>query len=223
MDGQSVPSPQVAPAQPQPNTMTVTYERQMQVYKTKLKQNPRDAVTHNLLGICYQGLGRVDEAIKEYKQSVKLDPGYAEAWNNLGSASHLQKKLKPAVKHYRKAIALKPELGSVHRNLGTALLAMGKLNDGLAAYRRAYELNPAIFDQGPGSFRVPTELEGGMEYFCFAKISAASGQVDTALDFLQKARMAGFRDFKKVEKDPDFAKVVVAVRYESLKEGDLRP
>jgi len=63
------------------------------------------------------------------------------------------------------------------------------------------------------------EMDSGMQYFCFAKISAAGGRIDASLDFLAKAHGAGFRDFKRVEKDPDFAKVVLTEQYESLKAG----
>ncbi len=214
-DSQSVSGQQVTLVTAQPNN-TLAYERQVQFYKQKLQDNPRDPMTHNMLAICYQGLQRVDDAIREYKQATNLNPGYAEAWNNLGSAYHVKKNLKQAAKHYRKAIELKPELASAHRNLGTALLAMGKIDGGLDAYRRAYELDPTIFSESSRSCAVK-ETDGGMQYFCFAKISAGSGRIDDALDLLEKAHSAGFKDFKKVEKDPDFAKVVLTERYESLK------
>ena len=205
---------------PQVNS-ALAYQRQTQFFKAKLQQNPQDPVAHNMLGICYQGLRRVDDAIKEYKKATGINPSYAEAWNNMGSAYHLKRKLKDAAKYYRKAIELKPELASAHRNLGTALLSMGKVDQGLAAYRRAYELNADAFKVTASS--IPVEHnDGGMQYFCFAKISAASGQIEAALDFLHRARTLGFRDFRKVEKDPDFAKVVTAERYESLKEGLLQ-
>ena len=214
---QIVPEQQVSAVTVQANS-TLAYERQVQFYQQKLQENPRDALARNLLGMCYQGLQRVDDAIKEYKQSTKINPGYAEAWNNLGSAYHVKKNLKQAVKHYKKAIDLKPELASAHRNLGTALLSMGKINAGLEAYRQAYALNPTIFSE-IGSNSTVKEMDSGMQYFCFAKISAAGGRIDAALDFLQKARNAGFRDFKKVEKDSDFANVVVTERYQDLKAG----
>jgi len=217
-DSQSVSGQQpVTLLTAQPNS-TVAYERQVQFYQQKLQQNPGDATAHNMLGMAYQGLQRFEDAIKAYKQATKLNPRYAEAWNNLGSVYHVKKNLKQAVKHYRKAVELKPDLASSHRNLGTALLAMGKINAGLEAYRRAYELNPTIFSETASSSTVK-ELDSGMQYFCFAKISAASGRTDAALDFLEKARNAGFRDFKKVEKDSDFAKVVATERYESVKAG----
>jgi tetratricopeptide (TPR) repeat protein len=216
-DSQSVSGQPVTPTTIKADA-ALAYERQIQFYRNKIQENPQDAIAHNVLGMCFQGLQRVDEAIKSYKQATRVNPRYAEAWNNLGSAYHVKRNLKQAVKHYRKAIELKPELASAHRNLGTALLARGKMNDGLAAYRRAYELNPTIFVETGSSCSVK-ETDGGMQYFCFAKISAASGRVDAALDFLERARGAGFRDFRKVEKDPDFANTILTERYENVKRG----
>ncbi len=185
-------------------------------YQSALKSNPKDWATRNKLGICYQQINRLPEAIREYKQTLKLNPGYAEAWNNLASVYHGQRKFKDAVKQYRKAIEIKPDLAVAHKNLGVALIAMGKVDEGIAAYARAYELNPAIFDLAPGiSFTAPG-ARPEMQYYYFAKVSAAGGKVDDALEYLRKARELGFRSFGKVKADPDFKMVVSDPRFVSL-------
>lgn len=185
-------------------------------YRAILKSNPKDAVTRNRLGICYQQVGRLPEAIKEYKQAVKLNPRYAEAWNNLASVYHGQKKLKDAVKHYGKAVEIKPGMAVAHRNMGVALFAMGRIDEGIAAYRRAYVLDPAIFESAPGvSFTAPG-AEPAMQYYYFAKVSAAGGKVDEALVYLRKARELGFRGFGKIKADPDFKMVVSDPRFLDL-------
>lgn len=185
-------------------------------YQAALKSNPKDAVTRNRLGICYQQVNRLSEAIREYKQAVKLNPRYAEAWNNLASAYHGQKKFKDAVKQYRKAVEIKPDMAVAHRNMGVAFFAMGRVNEGLAAYRRAFVLDPAIFDSVPGiSFTAPG-AQPVMQYYYFAKVSAASGKVDEALGYLKKARELGFRSFGKIRADPDFKLVVSDPRFPEL-------
>jgi hypothetical protein len=52
--------------------------------------------------------------------------------------------------------------------------------------------------------------------FYFAKICAGSGQLEAALEFLRKAVAAGFRDFGRVARDPDFRNVVEDPRYKQL-------
>jgi tetratricopeptide (TPR) repeat protein len=217
-DSQAAPDRQFSVVRTVQANSALAYQRQVQFYQNKLEANPHDAVAHNLLGMSYQGLERIEDAMKEYRQATKLNPRYAEAWNNLGSAYHMKNNLKQAAKQYRKAIELKPELASAYRNLGTALLAMKKIDQGLEAYRRAYEVDPAIFSAS-GSSSAVRDMDSGMQYFCFAKVSAAGGRIEAALDFLQKARNAGFRDFKRVEKDSDFANVIITERYENVKQG----
>jgi tetratricopeptide (TPR) repeat protein len=185
-------------------------------YKAALLKNPNDAVSHNMLGVCYQSTGQLTAAIKEYQQAIKLDKQYAEAWNNLGSTYHGKRKLKQAVKYYTRAIELKPSLAPPHKNLGTALLQQGKIEAGIAEYRRAFELNRDIFvATTEASFGIQGS-DMAMQYFYFAKLNAASGRIDEALGFLKKARSMGFRNFAKVRRDPDFKNVVADARFASL-------
>jgi hypothetical protein len=55
------------------------------------------------------------------------------------------------------------------------------------------------------------------QYYLYAKLLAARGDVEHALEFLTKAQAAGFHDFAKVESDRDFATLVVDPRYAALK------
>lgn len=207
------------PQEPRNDRQTVAVSvspRTILEYQAALKANPNDPVTHNLLGICYQRTKRLNASIKEYKEAVKLNARYAEAWNNLGSAYHAKGKLKDAVKYYRKAIEIKPDMAPAHKNLGTALLAMGKIDEGLAACRRAFELSPTVFESKT-DISVPTlGADLAAQYYYFAKLSAANGRVDAALDFLKKAQALGFCDFNKVKRDPDFKTVVADARFAGL-------
>ena len=184
--------------------------------RSALASNPNDAVTHNKLGVCYQHAKRLSEAIKEYKRAVKLNPRYAEAWNNLGSAYHGQGKLKDAVRQYRKAIDIKPEMAIAHKNEGVALFAMGKIDEGIAAYQRAYALNPAIFGSASGLSFSAAGNSQAMEYYYFAKISAAGGKIDEAFEYLKKALALGFRDLDRVRTDRDFKALVSDPRFADL-------
>jgi hypothetical protein len=55
------------------------------------------------------------------------------------------------------------------------------------------------------------------QYYLYAKLLAARGATEKALEYLAKAHAAGFNDFRKVEKDGDFATLVVDPRYAALK------
>jgi hypothetical protein len=54
------------------------------------------------------------------------------------------------------------------------------------------------------------------QYYFFAKLSTRAGNVEAALDYLTRARAAGFRDFDDARKDPDFKDVVKSKRFASL-------
>jgi tetratricopeptide (TPR) repeat protein len=188
-------------------------------YLAAVKANPKDFTAHNKLGNWYLHAGQMKAAIKEYKKAIKLNSHYAPAWNNLGSVYHAEKNFKKAVKCYRKAIELKPDLATVHKNLGSALLAMSRYDEGIAAFRKAMELDPSILD---AKADVTLDAPGAnvlTQYYYFAKLCAAAGRVNSAIEFLNKAKAAGFVDFKKVRLDPDFKDVVADVRFEAMTYG----
>jgi tetratricopeptide (TPR) repeat protein len=185
-------------------------------YLKALAANPEDAKMHNRVGVCYQHLGQNNEAVREYQNAIKLDPRQADAWNNLGSLYHARRDYKRAVKHYRKAIEARPEMAVAHRNLGTALLAQGKIKDGYDAYVVAYAIDPMVFEKNAGLVIDYTGNAAANQYYFFAKLSARNGRIETALDFLDRARLAGYRDFDAVKQDADFKDVVHHERFALL-------
>ena len=50
------------------------------------KINPKDAITHNYLGIVYKNKEMPEKAISHFKKAIELNPGYSQAKNNLGTA-----------------------------------------------------------------------------------------------------------------------------------------
>ena len=50
------------------------------------RMNPKDAITHNYLGIAYKNKKLLDKAIRHFKKALDLNPGYSVAKNNLGTA-----------------------------------------------------------------------------------------------------------------------------------------
>jgi tetratricopeptide (TPR) repeat protein len=186
------------------------------VYQEGLAANPRDAVLHNKLGVCYLQTGDQKRARREFESAAKLDPKLAEAWNNLGALDHAARKYGRAVTRYQKAIELRPTYAVAFKNMGSAYLARNEVEKGLAAYGEALRLDPAVFDEtGSPAIAVPG-LDVGTKYFYLAKLSAASGNVDAALELLARARSAGFVEFDKVRRDPDFKAVVGDARFATV-------
>jgi tetratricopeptide (TPR) repeat protein len=184
-------------------------------YKKALEVQPNDPSVHNKLGICYQQLKDDAQARREYDHALALDPGYAEVWNNVGTLEQARKRFKPAVRAYKKAIETKPGLATPWKNLGNAYLALGQVQEAFEAYQEAFRLDPTILEsQGPG---IPAAgIDAATQSYYLAKFLAANGQTDSAIEFLRRAKEAGFRDFARVASDPDFKAVVADPRYKEL-------
>lgn len=185
-------------------------------YREAIAASPKDAALWNRLGICYQKKGDAKAARSAYKKALDLRKDYAEAWNNLGTIDHARGKYKPAVSAYGKAIKLNPQDAVFHKNLGAAWLARGDVDRALEAWTEAFRLDPKGFEKD--AIGVPAAgVSLARQYYLYAKLLAARGETEKALEYLAKAHAAGFNDFGKVEHDRDFATLVVDPRYAALK------
>jgi tetratricopeptide (TPR) repeat protein len=193
-----------------------SYRSALTGYLRALPLQRNDPVIHNKLGICYQNLGERASAQAAYAKALQLDGGYAEAWNNLGTLDQMQKRFGKAVESYRKAIALKPGVANFWKNLGSGYLSQGREPEALQAYREAFRLDPAIFERQPVAVDA-SGVDAAAHSYLMAKILAAGGQRDAALAYLRRAVDAGFRDFGKVEGDPDFRALVADPRFNALR------
>lgn len=185
-------------------------------YREAIATSPKDASLWNRLGICYQRKGDAKAARAAYKKALDTRKDYAEAWNNLGTLDHARGKYKPAISAYGKAIQLSPQDAVFHKNLGAAWLARGDVGRALEAWNEAFRLDPTGFEGD--AIKVPAAgVTLARQYYLYAKLLAARGETEMALEYLVKAHAAGFTDFGKVEGDRDFATLVVDPRYAALK------
>jgi Tfp pilus assembly protein PilF len=191
------------------------YAAAAEEYRKALAVTPNDATVHNKLGICYQQLKNDAMARREYDRALQIDPAYAEVWNNIGTLEQARKRFKPAVRAYKKAIETKPGLATPWKNLGNAYLALGRVQEAFEAYQEAFRLDPTVLEsQGPG---IPAAgIDVATQSYYLAKLLAANGQTNAAIEFLRRAKEAGFRDFGRVRSDPDFRAVVADPRFKEL-------
>ena len=191
------------------------YAEAAEEYMKALVVQPQDAGVHNKLGICYQYLQNEAMARREYERALELRPSYAEAWNNLGTLEQSSRRFKQAVRAYKKAIAIKPTLATSWKNVGHAYVALGQIQDAFEAYREAFRLDPAVLESQ--ALGVPSAgVDVAMQNYYLAKLLALNGQNDKAIELLRLAREAGFRDFARVQSDPDFRIVVQDPRFREI-------
>jgi tetratricopeptide (TPR) repeat protein len=191
------------------------YAAAAEEYRKALAVQPYDPTVHNKLGICYQQLGKDDMARREYERALALDPGYAEVWNNIGTLEQARKRYKLAVRAYKKAIEAKRGHATFWKNLGNAYLSLNQDQEAFEAYQEAFRLDPTILEsQGPG---IPAAgVDPATQSFYLAKLLAANDQTDSSLEFLRRAKEAGFRDCDRVRSDPAFRTVVADPRFQEL-------
>jgi Flp pilus assembly protein TadD len=185
-------------------------------YREAIAASPNDPALRNRLGICLQRKGDGKAARAAYKKALDLRKDYAEVWNNLGTLDHARGKYKQAIAAYSKAIQMNPQDGVFHKNLGAAWLARGDVERALEAWTEALRLDPAGFEGD--AIKVPAAgVTLARQYYLYAKLLAARGETEKALEYLAKAHAAGFNDFGKIEKDNDFVTLIGDPRYAALK------
>jgi tetratricopeptide (TPR) repeat protein len=181
--------------------------------------SPKDPVLKNKTGIAYHQLQQLDKAKKYYEAAVKLRPKYAEAHNNIGTVYYAGKNYRRAVSAYRKALEISPGSASMHMNLGTAYFARGREKEAIEEYQKAMALDPEVFERH-GSYGVLMEersVEDRAKYhYALAKIYASYSRPELVIQYLRKALEEGFKDKKKMEREPAFAALRESPEFQEL-------
>ncbi|HVZ85110.1 MAG TPA: tetratricopeptide repeat protein [Terracidiphilus sp.] len=180
------------------------YQAAIEAYK----QTPKpSAAVWNKMGIAYQMMYDLDDAMQCYKTSLKLEPKNVNVLNNLGTVYDSQKDYKRAVKMYRKALKADPHSALVLKNLGTDLLAQHKYKKGWQVYQSALVADPQIFDRniGPRVENPASRQDRGAMNYYMAKGCMRAGRNDRAIEYLRAALNEGYISPKKIETDVEFA------------------
>lgn len=199
--------PQDQPTPKQVGDALMLHQRYQAAIEAYKKIPGESAEVLNQMGIAYQMMFNLDEAMRCYQGSLKLDPNNANVLNNLGTVYDSLKQYGSAERMYRKAVKLDPQSALIEKNLGTSLLAQHHYKRGWEAYEAALALDPQIF-QSSDSPRVdnPASVQerGAMNYY-MAKGCVRAGQTDRAIEYLRMALNEGFTNPKKLEADSEFA------------------
>ncbi len=176
--------------------------------------NPKSDRAYNLRGIAFLNLKNSSDAEEDFREAIRLNPAYPEACNNLGAIYFLQQKLERAEEMFKKALSLNPKSASSNYSLGTLLMLQGRHEEGTRYLAYGIELDPdylgthKIFSAGiPSSGPDISEL-----YLTFARLYASRGDVEKTLEFMHKAKAAGFRDWSRIAEEKEFENVLADPR-----------
>ena len=95
-----------------------------------------NAIIASNLGLCYQRMGKMENAENAYRLSISIDPQYAVAYNNLSVLHFRKAEYVESLELARKAIAIDNNFSQA---LSTAALCCGLLGD-KEGYDRYYRL-----------------------------------------------------------------------------------
>lgn len=191
-------------------------------YRAAMTRAPNTARLMNKLGITQLMMMRYHDAKKSFDQCIKVDRGYADAYNNLGVVLYEEKKYGAAIKQYNKAIALDNTSASFFSNLGAAYFSKKEFEPAVVAYQHALQLDPDVFERtsrGGVQAQLPSPEDRARYDYTVAKLYAKMGFSDRSLEYLRKAKEEGYKDFKNVFKDVEFAELRKDRRFTELVEA----
>ena len=191
-------------------------------YRAALKKTPAPESQAKIWNkVCRTQLvmTRWHDAQKSCQQSIKADRKYPDAYNNLGVAYYEERRYGTAVKEYRKAIDIDGTSASYFSNLGAALFSKREYDQSAQAYAKALELDPDVFERSSRQgvqAQVPRPEERARYDYVVAKLYAKMGLSDRSLEYLRKAMEEGYKDYKNVYKDAEFADLRKDKRFTEL-------
>ena len=191
----------------------------MDYYRAAMAKEPKSARVLNKVGITELMMQRYREAKRSFEQSIEADRKFADAYNNLGVVYYEEQKYGPAVKQYRRAIAIDGNSASFYSNMGAALFSKKEFEPAVQAYQRAMEIDPDVFERtsrGGVQAQLPSPGDRAKYDYLVAKLYAKMGASDRSLEYLRKALEEGYKDFKNVYKDVEFASLRKDKRFTEL-------
>jgi tetratricopeptide (TPR) repeat protein len=210
------PKPQATPEQIGDALMAhQRYQAAIEQYKKAPTNNP---AVWNKLGIAYQLMFNLDDAMHCYEKSHKLDPKNANVLNNLGTVFDALKQYHNAERMYRKALKIEPDSALILKNLGTNLLAQHKYEKGWQQYQAAIKADPNIFqDNSRPRVENPASVadRGAMNYY-MARGCVKAGMPERAIEYLRMALNEGYTSPKKIIADNEFATLHGLPAFEDL-------
>ncbi len=120
------------------------FEQAEQLFTDILSRDPNNARAHSAVGICYDNLGNIMQALRSMQQAVTLQPGSANFHANLGELLRRLGRWKEAEASFRSALAISPSDAEVMYALGLILTQQGRQAEAMQSYRAAISTGTPI-------------------------------------------------------------------------------
>lgn len=107
------------------------------IYKTLLNKNQKDAPVLFLYGTAEYQLGNRLEGIALIYQSLQIEPNNPDGYNNIGNALKDMNQFEEAINCYDLAIGLRPNYAHALNNKGVALKELSRFEEAISCYKDA--------------------------------------------------------------------------------------
>lgn len=122
------------------------FEEAISTFTQLLKLAPRDVKAEDNLGLSYEGLGRIDDAIAAYRAAISWQTGAKSKdsgpYIDLGNILAENDRSSEAVSYLLEAVQISPEDLRAHRALGKAYLHLNQLEKAQSEFEKCVELAP---------------------------------------------------------------------------------
>src|SRR4030042_1965387 len=186
-----------------------SYEKALEEFDRALALNPSSAKAYNLSGVVHSRQKNYQSAEGRFLKAVAADASFAPAYNNLGGVYAMQNQWSAAKEMLTKAISLSPDMASAHFSLGAVYFNLGEAEKGTACFAKGIALDPDYLEKSSTSLVGLSMGSASLAelHFAFAKLYASAGNLERTVEFLTKAKPAGFPDYQRIALESDFEKI----------------
>jgi tetratricopeptide (TPR) repeat protein len=182
------------------------YGRARAEFETVLAAEPLSGRVMNLIGLTYFHQKNYRQAAEWFRKAASVQPDYAPAQKNLGSTYAMMRQFERARQAYEKALALNPASASTYFSLGSVCFELGDRDKAMSYLARGLELDPDFLQKTGELVDLPMSGSSLAEmYFSYARFYAGRGNLERTVEYLGRAKDAGFRDWGRVRQEKEFA------------------
>ncbi len=181
------------------------------IFTHTLNITKNNSIAHYELGMAYDHVGKLNEAVLNYNEALKIDPRYAQAHHNLGIVLIRQGNTEAAIYHYNQALQIDPNYSKAYYNLAKAYMKLNKIESAIHYFQEALNIdsdmkialfnlswiyatnNDEQFRNGKEAIRLAEKLCSLQDYKyplsldALAAAYAEIGKFDTAVSTAKKA------------------------------------
>jgi TolB-like protein/Tfp pilus assembly protein PilF len=197
-----------------------------------LELNPSDAEAHRVYALYLQAVGRVEEAISEVERARELDPLSLLMETGLGRALYFARRYEAAISQCHRALELDPDYIPARFNLGRALVETGKAAEAIGEFKKASRRGEVLYLAGLGyAYGRAAQQERArgvlkrleilarhryVSAYEMAKVHMGLGQLERALEWLERAYAERAVGVVAVKVDPVFDALHSDPRFQTL-------